>query len=964
VLVRYRFVVRSLFWIFTLVFVAEGLPPAAAQDQSLSPKQRKQLIDDGVKLDQQFQQSYRKGAYREAIAAEKKLLEISRRVFGEKHAATGNCYNSLGNVTHSVGDYAAARSYYERALKIRRTVLGEDNADTAKSYNNLGNVAKDLGDYTAARRYHERALEIRLKVLGEEHGDTAASYNNLGLLFRALGNYPAARNYHERALVIDRRVLGEDNPDTAMAYNNLGIVARVLGDYAAARSYHEQALKIRRKVLGEEHDDTAASYNNLGNVAKELSDYAAARKSYEQALEIKLKVLGEEHDSTARTCNNLGAVCGMLGDYAAARKYFEQALAIDRKVLGEEHPSTAGTYNNLAKLATDAGDWPAAAHYMDRQRRGVRRQVAKILPSLSEKEQQQFLQANDKSSFQSSLSLSFLRPQDSAIRKQSAAWLLNAKGVGQQALVERALLAREIQNPKLAPVVRRLTDVRSILAQLSLTAPKSGRAEERRQQLAELSAQESDLSRQLVQAGGTTLVGDPWIELDAVRSALSPDSILIDVARFRVAPWDDKDKENRRWRPARYVAWVIPPVGKGDVQLVDLGEADAIDGQIKALREKLEAVQSRDSTFAKAGEPKAEAELRESFGQLAQQIWKPLASQIGDAKQLFLSPDGALWLVPWGAIPIDKDKFLIEKLTINYLISGRDVVSAPQKSVSKVSAPAIFADPNFDLAPSEVREAAKAVLRGAYQNEGEGERTNDKSLLPRVGRLPGTAVEAEAVKPNVEKMAGQAPVVYADKYALESVAKALDRPKIAIFSTHGFFLPDQVLKQDDKVDRLAMASNESRAVPLTKEGKPFENPLLRCGLLFAGCNPRNEGQPGSGDDGVLTGMEIVGIDFRGTDLVVLSACETGIGTVNNGEGVAGLRQAFQLAGANAVVATLWQIPDVDSARLMNDFFANLAAGQSKGEALRNAQLKRIESRRERFGAAHPYFWAAFTLTGR
>jgi hypothetical protein len=312
----------------------------------------------------------------------------------------------------------------------------------------------------------------------------------------------------------------------------------------------------------------------------------------------------------------------------------------------------------------------------------------------------------------------------------------------------------------------------------------------------------------------------------------------------------------------------------------------------------------------------------------------------------------------------------LEDFTISYLVSGRDLLAAAP--ALKAGAPTIFADPDYDLSPQKTQEAAKAVLRAAYQPSGTA--IAGQSRLGRAARLPGSAAEAKLIAPSLATLAGTPPVVYTDEFALESVAKIVQRPRITVFSTHGFFLPDQAARKEPGSTRptagearagaaSTAGSGAAAAAPNSAQGESLQNPLARCGLMFAGCNPRNAGEAGVGDDGILTGMEIVGIDFRGTELVVLSACDSGVGAVNTGEGVAGLRQAFQLAGAQAVVATLWKIPDRDSALIMNDFFANLAAGQPKAEALRNAQLQRIAKRREKTGAAPAFFWAAWTLTG-
>jgi CHAT domain-containing protein len=306
-------------------------------------------------------------------------------------------------------------------------------------------------------------------------------------------------------------------------------------------------------------------------------------------------------------------------------------------------------------------------------------------------------------------------------------------------------------------------------------------------------------------------------------------------------------------------------------------------------------------------------------------------------------------------LPVEKDRYANEDHPITYVVSGRDLAQATGRRPEGHGQALVMADPDYDLDPTVASQAARQVLRGQGSSSDElALRGLSRSFsLGSIPRLPGTAAEAKSIEPKLQAYAHTKPIVYTDRFALEPVFKAFRQPRVVLMSTHGFFLEDRKEEPADRAGLLLEAGETGRKPRVTSE-----NPLLRCGLLLAGCN-----HPQGDKDGVLTGLEIVGTDLRGTELVVLSACETGLGDVRNGEGVAGLRQAFQLAGVETVVATLWKVPDKESARLMTAFFDNLAAGQGKADALRAAQLDLIKSRRDRYGAAHPFFWAAFTVTG-
>ncbi|HET6883150.1 MAG TPA: CHAT domain-containing tetratricopeptide repeat protein [Pirellulales bacterium] len=887
------------------------------------------------------------GDYRQALAMHERGFALLGAHYGQNSPQAAVSRMNRADVLLALGQYAQAEEQMKQAIAVLEANRRTHQAELADALMNLANLCLSQGELPRAEKLLLRSVELKKQKFGSNHYQVALTQNNLAELYRMLGQYDKAEAYHLSSLRILEATLGKEHAELARSWSNLARIYQQQAKYAEAEPLYLRALALRERRLGKDHPQVAGTLHNLGDFYVIRGDYEQAEAAYLRALEIREKSLGA--DST-----EVGAVLVALARLrfyaqqrpAEGRQLAERALQIYEACLPAGHQAIAEVNSLLGWFAAAEELWDEADTRFDLNRRAVRQYIERVLPALPEEDQLTFLRENDEAYYHSALSLIVKQPADERLAELTADWVLNAKGIAQNTVAQRALLARDTANTALAALAKNLLEVRKRLAAMFFSGGKNGQDSARRRQFDVLSQQEQETSERLAREGGRSNAAGGWTELDAVRRAIPADAVLVEICRFRVHDFAQPKwkKEERERLPARYAAWIIPAAGQGPVQMIDLGDATVLGAAVRDARRALEAAPAQ---ILETGEPDAEAALRPVMRTLAQQVLDPLLPVIGDRRRIFLSPDAELWLVPWGALPLEGGEYAVERYDFHYVVSGRELVTSD--TAFNTQPPVMFADPNYDLQPAEVEKSTKAIFPQSRTTVGTLRAApSGASTLGVAPRLPGTKDEAEKVLPKLAAYAGSQPQLYTDRWALEAVFKAVHQPRVIVLSTHGFFQPDES-------DSLAAPSSGARAAP--------GNPLLRCGLLLAGCNKPVDVSLGDGEDGILTGLEIVSTDLRGTELVVLSACETGLGEVRSGEGVAGLRQSFQLAGARSVISTLWQIPDRESARLMSDFFDNLASGGDKSPALRDAQLTQIEARRNRYGAAHPFFWAAFTLTG-
>jgi len=886
------------------------------------------------------------------------VVALAVTTLGPEHGEVLLHRQILAGMLRAQGRYPEAETLYRLNLKILEVKSGPDHPSVAMCLNNLAGLYMDQGRYREAEPLATRALKILEARFGVDNWMVVPTLRSLASLYMYEARFAEAEPLLTRGLKIDEAALGREE-DTALSLNALAGLYKKTGRAAEAESLLSRSLTIHEAQRRVDHLKVAVCLNELAGLYHSQGRYVEAEAHYRRCVRIRERALGLDHPDVAKSLNNLAVLCMELGRDAEAESLLKRSLAILESKLGSAHPAVATVLVHLACIRAAQRDWQGAAATFDRARHASVEHTVRVLPALAEKEQLDFLKATDQAALHAALSIALGRSPDREAAGWSVGWVLNGKARAQQSLAERALLARRGKNPDAARLVEQLRDVRNRLAALTLAAPRSGQEDNRKRELARLEQRERELSKELGQVTGQRIRDDAWVGPDAVRKAVPDHAVLVEVVRLDVLDFQPNDRR-RRWKPAHYAAWIIPPAGQGNVVVIDLGEAKPIDDAVAAARR---ALQAEFELLRSRGEPDAEQQLRRPLGELARLVLYPLLPHIGSDQRWLISPDAALWLVPWAALPLPGGRYAIEEHLISYLVSGRELAADPGSKAT--GRPIVLADPDYDLDLSRARAVAQRVkpehaaalnqpivsLRGTARSHAEAV----------FRRLPGTAAEAEAILPQITRYAHTEPRYYAGPEALEAVFKSVNRPQIVMLSTHGFFLDEPAPRPEDgKVPRLS----SDGGLPTAGTDHLPENPLLRCGLILAGANQREKANGPEDDDGILTGMEIVGTDLQGTELVVLSACETGVGQVRTGEGLAGLRQAFQLAGAQAVIATLWQVPDRESARLMMGFFDNLAKGQGKAEALRQAQLAQIKSRRERYGAAHPFFWAAYTLTGR
>jgi len=916
-------------------------------------------------------------------------LDVRRRLypvedFPDGHEKILEVMTLLLKAFMNSGQLIAAETLLAEAFEMSER-LDPNNWEQIAILNDIGgHVARGQGRYGVARERVLLALESYQRIQDDEptQEQMRQQFNCLFTLVdveNGQGNREEAERFAKVAIEWAEKAFPRDRYphghfELAQMFSLLGMVQTGLKKFDQAETHHLQAVEMFEQLL-----QGRTFVKQEGNYARVLVNYANCLKSqrkFTEAIpyfETAVEVLGRKDDRGRliytphryiAALANLGTSLQETGAPAEEwlgfmRRSFEVAQAtFPADKFPHSHPTLLAAQRTLVCGLGIQGEHD---------------EVLELLVDLIENHHDYIVNEMARSHIDSmAMNLTFLelelewlltyalvlREEEPRYATLAYQWIASHKSVVIDMLIRSRRQQRQLaDDPKVAEAQSHLASAQAEMQAFVLNPPPNATQQALEEERLELEARvrfaETELMVALAQRAGDVSSGP--IDLAKLRGNLDEygGDAIVDIVAIKPVDLRFTDvRQMRRFR-ARYLAFVVRPENQGEVALIDLGNCEDIDRVIGQLRDHMRRV-PRSLRIQSEGE--ILAEYRELATALYRLAVKPLAAELGDAETIFVAPDGELNRVAFETLTDEEGRFLIAGHSFAYLSSSSDFL---RPAAEPGEGAVVFANPDFDLNHDQ-RDSQLAALIG---DDADSSTPMFRSVLDDATRgltwkeLPGTAKEAELITQLLADARFGAVKTYTSAEALEELLKRVHRPRLLHLATHGYYLP--VPEGDLGPVDLVRESDQLAAPRTLGRLRREDNPLYRSGIVLSGAN---SGGDESSDDGWVTAEEVAMLDLEGTELVVLSACETGLADVRTGENVSGLRRAFLHAGARSLVSSLFKVPDLATHELMTEFYANLR-DQDPCDALHEAQRAFIAAREKQYGAAHPFFWGGFVFVG-
>ncbi len=857
------------------------------------------------------------GKTRKAEELYEEAGKLYSQLYGKMHPEYSIFLNNYGLFLFNKGDHQKAEGLMNDAWLIQVNAFGEDHPDNISLLCNIANIQVERNNFKDAEKNLLKAMEIAKTNFKPEQPDYSTTLNNLAALYYHLANYDKAEEYYKEALQLRKNFYGEKHTEYAISLNNMGtlylgraISATKAEDLDAhskkAVEYFKQALAVDSLIFGSDHPELASHYNNLGEAYRLRNVSEQAEKYFIRCIEVEEKNYGNGNVRSAVTYHNLALLNAGMKNFDKAEEFAEKSISIFEKNFGKNSSSASGVTASMAFIQESKGQKGKAKEYYLASLKTQRELLERNFSFLSETEKESYTQSvtlyND---MFNSFALKAKSSDPSLVQTVYDNELYN-KGL----LFRSSSRVKEIvQNNGSAELMETYSawmDARQELAVLYST-PEG----ERKQSVKESEGNLNVLEKQLISLSAglkdeLEMKSSDWSE---VKSKLKQGQAAIEFIHFIR---NDELKEDL------YCALILKP-NSTSPEMTELFTAAQLQNIIG--KNTSTTYESVSALYGKQKNLNVE---------LFSLVWGPLEKSLGGVNEIFYSPSGLLHKVSFSSIGDANGKYVSDKYILHQVNSTASLLD--------------LGEMKFDPAKTTL-----SLIGGVNYDT----KMTEQHVW---SYLPGTLTEAEHIQITLEKAGVKTKVFTADAASEENLKKmdGESSPDLMHIATHGFFFGDPQ-EQKEKIEKKVTEvkfRGESRGIKTLVENP---NPLMRSGIVLAGANDVwSETNNSIGEDGILTAYEVSLMNLQNTKLVVLSACETGLGDIKGSEGVYGLQRAFRIAGAKKMIMSLWQVPDKETDEFMTSFYDELIKTKEIRKAFTNAQ-KLMRAKYD------PYFWGAFVL---